>query len=175
MPIRSLYPSTEKYKLFSTWTLHYYSINTCNISCISGLQWTVPPDARFDGNNITARANPSAIRRPGSYVDLNVAISLGRLQTIQYYIGEPSPPQVAYFQVWELKEHMRDPNTYEITNASFVLRYEQSFRVATTPGVHEVCILTLSDYHTSVVCLDCTAHMLVYIYCSVGMATVDLV
>lgn len=100
-------------------------------------QWEIPTDARYDGWNITSRANPSARRQPGSYVDLNIPLSVGTLQSIQYY-SDGGAPQVAYFQVWELLEHMRDPNTFEITNASFALRYEQSFRTSSTPGVQEV-------------------------------------
>lgn len=101
-------------------------------------QWIIPPQTRFDGNNITARANPSSQQSPGSYVDLNIPISVGTLQSIQYYSEGSAYPRTAYFQVWELVEHLRDPNTFDITNASFILRYEQEFRVPTTPGVHEV-------------------------------------
>lgn len=81
------------------------------------------------------------IDRPSSFVDLNLELPPGILQSFQYYIYNPyggARSQRIWFQVWETKEQLFHGGTNALLNTSLELVYSQSTTAGTRTGVYTV-------------------------------------
>lgn len=107
--------------------------------------WELPTGTLYSGNNITARSIPGQTKRRGSYVDFNIKLQTGILQSFQYYLYNPYntiPSQIVWFQVWEIKEQVFHGGTNQLLNVTLELIYQQQARTGTTSGIY-----TVSTFH----------------------------
>lgn len=106
--------------------------------------WEIPTGTLYSGNNITARSNPSQNKRSGSYVDFNIKLQTGILQSFQYYLYNPYNTirsQFVWFQVWEIREQLFHGGTNALLNTSLELIYQQRTRIGTRTGVYTVSFI----------------------------------